>query len=155
MLNGSFVSVFDQLLIEEMTLEYFDALEEHLDNSFVASETILKAALRAHIEPDVESVNSRVSYNSIGPIIQRTCRFIGRVKNREQLAEVNEQSARFNLDRHIPVSSASAQIIDNVQSIERNIQPEKHYRIWVNRPNSEELVSDDEMGLHIWNESRN
>ena len=148
-LNGSFVSVFGQSLIEEATLEYFDALEENLDNSFVASETIVKAALRANIEPDVESVNSRGSYNSIGPIIQRTCRVIARVMNREQLAKVNEQSVRFNADRHNPVSSASVQIIDNVQSIKRNFQPEKNYRIGINRPNSEALASDDEMGLHI------
>ena len=47
-------------------MEFFDALETRLDDSFVASETIVKAALRANIDPDVESVNSRGSYNSIG-----------------------------------------------------------------------------------------
>ena len=65
-------------------MEFFDALETRLDDSFVASETIVKAALRANIDPDVESVNSRGPYNSIGPHIQRTCRVIARAQNREQ-----------------------------------------------------------------------
>ena len=44
--------------------------------------------------------------------------------------------------------------MDNVKSVEGNVQPGKHYRIGVKKPNAEELVSDDEMGLHVWNESR-
>ena len=52
------------------------------------------------------------------------------------------------------MSSAFAQVIDNVQSSERNIEPAKHYKIGVNRPSTDALVSDDEMGLHVWNESR-
>ena len=49
-LNGSFVNVFDQSLIEEETLEYFDALEVNLENSFFASETIVKAQCGRFIE---------------------------------------------------------------------------------------------------------
>ena len=41
-----------------------------------------------------------------------------------------------------------------MKSVEGNVQPGKHYRIGVKKPNAEELVSDDEMGLHVWNESR-
>ena len=39
-------------------------------------------------------------------------------------------------------TGATAQIIDNVQSIERNIQPAKKYRIGINKPSTDTLVSE-------------